>query len=189
VTTVVDDVLAGGWFAAGAGLGAAVVAVRRVDAWSSRRPPVTPPLLPVVLSLNAVGWLYASTPDTELARFLIGAVLAAGAGARTLGQSWRLPAAAVTVAVAAAAFADGRTRTSAVVGGIGIAAVHAVVQRWGPGRPRPQLLGLAVWASAVCARSAGAGPGLARPLAVAAVALAVVVVWTVAVPAWRARHH
>lgn len=181
----VDEVLAGGYAASGAGVGVAVAAARhRLDGGGTAG---TRPWLPVLLSLHACGWLYACTPDTELARLLIGFTAAVGAAAIALRQRWAEPAQAITAALVVASVLDGWARDSAVVGGIGVAVVHALAQHRPGGPRRATELAVVVWASAVCSRSAGLGPGLARPVAVAAVAVGVVAVVLVVLPGRRRR--
>ena len=161
------------WWAAGPVLAAAFVR----DGFEALRRPV----VPVVVSLVCAFALYTSTPDTEMARCLCGATVGAGAGALWQRWSWSHAALVVTVLLALGAAVDGRTRASAVIGGLGVAAVHGLVQ-WRPPPPGwRELVSVLVTAGAslLCARVAG--------LADSAGFAVGVVVPTVAVAAGAAR--
>ena len=149
-----DDLLAGGFFTGGlvAGIAAGVVAVRR-GATPRRRSAVGSAVL---VSLLAAGGAYACTPDTELARSSLGAVVGGGAAAIAAGLAWWWPSWLVTGALLVVAALDGAPRASAVVGTVAIAVLHAAGQlhlRAGT-HPVAVVAVLAV-AVALCSRVAG----------------------------------
>ena len=138
-------------------------------------------LIAMVLSATASAGIYACVPDTEMARALAGATGGAAVVALLRRTAWAPSTAMVSGGVAAIALIDGWARPSAVVGGLGIAVVHAVVQavvcrRWATSW---LVLAVGVAGISVSSRAAGLGSGTARPVAealLAAVGGAVVLV-------------
>ena len=124
------DLLAGGWFRDGllaglaAGIGLGMVAGER-DPSRARRVGIGSAVL---VSLLAAGGAYACTPDTELARLLVGAVVGGGSAAVAAGLAWWWPSWLVTGALLVVAVVDGAPRASAVVGTLAIAVVHLAGQ-------------------------------------------------------------
>ena len=71
------------------------------------------------------------------------------------------------------AVTDGSPRASAVIGTLAVAAVHALLQVGLPARARPvSLLLVGAVATVGCARVAGLGDGILRPVAIAGAAVA-----------------
>jgi hypothetical protein len=153
-----DDLLAGGFFTGGlvaglaAGIAAGVMAVRRgADAASKVGVGSA-----VLVSLVAAGGAYACTPDTELARLLLGAVVGGGAAAIATGLSWWRPSWLVTGALLVVAALDGAPRASAVVGTVAIAVLHAAGQlRLRAGTHPVAVVAVLAVAVALCSRVAG----------------------------------
>lgn len=136
----------------------AVVVVAPVAAATDR---VIPRVLPALLAATAVG-MWATTPDTEHTRVLVGATL--GAAVLVVDRRLRAGAAGTTVLVALMAWAtvvDGHPRPAAVVGGIACFGATALWPLVGcarlPIEPRPVATVLAVQATVVvvCSRVAG----------------------------------
>jgi hypothetical protein len=128
-----------------------------------------PPAPAAAASVLAAGALYACLPDTEVARVILGAVTVTGALAVALRRPWLVAAWTVTAALIAATLVDGRSRATAVVGGMAIALIHALVTLLPRARPRWPAWDLAVVAVAlgVCSRVAGRGADTARGVAIA----------------------
>jgi hypothetical protein len=129
----------------------------------------------VLASWAAAAAAYVCVPDTELALVLAGAVAAAGLGALMLGWSWRASGAVVSATLVWIAVTDGSPRASAVVGTLAVAVIHALLQRGLPARARPwPRLVVGSVAMLVCARVAGLGDGVLRPLVIAGAVVALV---------------
>ncbi len=204
-TDAVGDLLAGGYFLAGAVVGLAVAIIDQVwlvrPADRARRSDTAAAAAASVLALFGA---YVCTPDTELARAFLGAILAAAVVVLAAAGPWRAYAGCTTVFVVIAAVLDGRGRASAVVGTLATAVIHALAQaalaRSAEGRDRPPrvavgealrrwapLVILAVTAAAigVTSRVAGLADSALTAAAVAVPTVAVVAVALMPVP--RAR--
>jgi hypothetical protein len=158
------------------GVALLVVAAGGVAHLRSPRPPVAS-WDQVLLALAAAGAVYACLPDTELALAVLGAVTVAGAVALVRQVPWRAAAAGTTAALVAASLLDGSPRSSALVGGLGIAACLGVVSatdRHGL-RRKAGVVVIATGAMVVCSRVAGRGPDTIRPVVVTAACVALVV--------------
>ena len=92
-----------------------------------------------------------------------------GVAALALGWPWLGSGAVVSVALVWIAVTDGSPRAaSAVVGTLAVAAIHVLLQVGLPARARPvPLLLVGAAATVVCARVAGLGDGILRPIAIA----------------------
>lgn len=127
----------------------------------------------VMASWGAVAGAYVCAPDTELALVVAGAVGVIGVAALALGWPWRGSGAVVSLALVWIAVTDASPRASAVIGTLAVAAVHALLQVGLPARARPvSLLLVGAVATVVCARVAGLGDGILRPVAIAGAAVA-----------------
>ena len=153
-----------GYFARGFAIGAVLFLLLAVAFRAPRRG--ARPWLAALLSLGAVLGVYACTPDTELARQAAGGVVGAAAVAIAGRWSWARAADAITVVLVYVVISDGRPRTSAIVGGLAIAAVHLVAQRQVPISPR--VVAVAGGATLVCSRVAGVSDSTSTSIAVVA---------------------
>ena len=159
----------GGYVARGIAIGAVLFLLLATALGAPRRG--ARPWLGALLSLGAVLGMYACTPDTELSRQAAGGVVGAAAVATAGRWSWARTADVITVVLVVVAISDGRPRTSAIVGGLAIAAVHHLAQR--QVHLSPLVVALAGGATLVCSRVAGTAESTSTSIAVvAAVAVA-----------------
>ena len=200
----VGDLVAGGYFVAGAVVGLAVAIVDQL--WLVRRSDRVrraDTAAAVAASVIALVGAYVCTPDTELARAFLGAIVAAGVVVLAAAGPWRAYAGCTTVFVVIAAVVDGRGRASAVVGTLATAVIHALAQaalaRSAHGRDRPPrvavgetlrqsapLVILAVTAAAFAVTSRVAGLADSALIATAVAVPTLIVVAIALMPAPRA---
>jgi hypothetical protein len=110
----------------------------------------------VLVSLLAAVGAYACTPDTELARLLLGAVVGGGAAAVAAGLSWWWPSWLVNGALLVVAVVDGAPRASAVVGTVAVAVLHVAGQvHLRAGTHPVAVVAVVAVAVALCSRVAG----------------------------------
>lgn len=150
----VGSVSSGGW---------ALVAVVLVVSQLGPRAGPGRSLAAPVISVGAVGALYACVPDTEHAFVLMGGLVAAIGLAVGLQAPWGPTGRAVTASLVLIAWIDGSTRPSAVIAGVGIAVVHAVATS---SRPGARTIVIAVAGMLVLSRGVGLLDGLRVPLVV-----------------------
>jgi hypothetical protein len=143
------------------------------------------PVGAAAVSMLCAAATYGCVPDTEAALTVLGATVGVGAVAEATRLKWGPAAAVVTTALAWVALVDGSPRTSALVGGLAIAAVHGVGVL--ALRSRPSLAWavpfavLVVAAAWWCSRVAGLSDSGAAAAVLAFPALAGVVVAAVGV--------
>ena len=139
---------------------------------------------PVLISMVAAASVYTCVPDTERALIVLGAIVGSGLCALRFHWPWGAATAVSTVALAWVAVVDGSARSSAVVGALGVVAIHQLLQMAMrddrvSARSALVLLGIGVATCAASARLAGVGSGIARPVleAAAAVTLTAAAAW------------
>lgn len=114
----------------------------------------------ILASVAAASAAYACVPDTERALVVLGAVVAVGAAALVWRWRWEGAAPVTSVALAWVAVTDGSARPSAVVGTLGVVAIHHLLQlRLPAGRRTVPFLAVGVVAMAVSARWRPLGQG------------------------------
>ncbi|MEO7572243.1 MAG: hypothetical protein ABIX10_07390 [Acidimicrobiales bacterium] len=148
----VGSVSSGGW---------ALVAVVLVVSQLGSRPGSVRSLAAPVISVGAVGALYACVPDTEHALVVVGGLVAAVGVALGLQAPWGPTGRAVTASLVLVTWTDGSTRPSALIAGAGIAVVHAVAPSV---RPGVSTIVIAVAGMLVLSRGVGLLDGLRVPL-------------------------